>query len=149
MKVSNQRGFTLVEILIIIAVTGTLLALMVGSYTNFFFSSIIDGEIDSLVSMLRLAKSRSMAEVNDLAHQVVIGTNTFRLETQGGATVIETHRLNTQAIVTSGAMTIVFNKITGTTPSCPTSCTITIGNNPSTSESKSVVITNQGVITVQ
>lgn len=149
MKRSLTRGFTLVEILIVLAVTGILLALVVGSYTNFFFASIIDGEVDSLVSMLRLAKSRSMAEVHDLAYQVAVTSNTFRLESQGGTSIVETHRLNTQAIVTTSPVTIVFNKITGTTSSCPTGCTITIGNNPATSESKSVVISNQGIITIQ
>ena len=144
----RQRGFTLIELLIVITVSVMLLTVVAGSYTNFFFASVINGEVDSLVSILRLAKSKSMAEVDDLSYQVVVTSDSFRLETAGGGNQIEVHRLNTQSVVTSGSVTIVFDKITGTTSSCTPTCTITIGNNPATTQSKSVVVSDQGIITV-
>ena len=145
------RGFTIVETMIVLVLTLIILFVVVGNFSQFFYGSIVDGEVQSLVSMLRLAKGKSVSEVNDKAYQVVLTGTSFALQTEAGE-VVETHLMNSQARITANTTgTIVFNKNTGVASTrCPTGCTITISFYPNTSfAAKNVLVSSQGLISIQ
>jgi len=147
---ASGRGFTLIELLIVITLTLIILVFVAGNYSQFFHSSLVDGEVDSLVSLLRLAKSKAIAEVNDSKFKVEISATTFTLKQEVGNIDLEIHRMNeqTKASSTSLPLSVTFEKLTGAVISC-SPCTITIANTPTAFRQKSVVISDQGLITVQ
>ena len=64
----DQRGFTLVELLVVMAITGVLLTLSAGAIRHYWLVQSLDSATDEIVSQLRRAQSRTTSESNPLVY---------------------------------------------------------------------------------
>ena len=74
-KPTQQRGFTLIEIMVAIAVLGILLSIGVGSYSSLFKRNELRGASESLYSLITYAKSESIKSNALVAVTFKEGTN--------------------------------------------------------------------------
>lgn len=73
---SNQ-GFTIIEVLIVVALLTVIFGFTLGVGSNFYNSQVLIGERDSVISLLRNARTRAMNNVNQLSHGVYINANQY------------------------------------------------------------------------
>jgi prepilin-type N-terminal cleavage/methylation domain-containing protein len=78
----SQRGFTLVELLVVISITSVLLTLSASALRNYWLTQALKGSTEQLVSQLRQLQQRTDAE----SHPVVYGAR-FEVGTPNWATV--------------------------------------------------------------
>lgn len=64
----DQKGFTLVELLVVMAISGVLLTLSAGALRHYWFVQSVDSSTDEIVSQLRRAQSRTTSESNPLVY---------------------------------------------------------------------------------
>ncbi len=62
-KKTNKKGFTLLELIIIFAISAIILSISVSSFGNFNSSQIFNGAVSDVVSVLNSARSRSISQV--------------------------------------------------------------------------------------
>lgn len=74
-KLNRIRGFTLVELMVSVAVAGILLALAVPGFSEYFAKSRLRGAADDLTNQLALARANAMRMDRDVVVSVV-GTGT-------------------------------------------------------------------------
>ncbi|EKE05343.1 MAG: hypothetical protein ACD_19C00354G0004 [uncultured bacterium] len=107
MKISNvQKGFTLVELLIVIAVVGILAAITTVSFVDYYQNQIVQTAASELVSTLNLAKSNALSQVKPPACAALDG---YRVVIANGAT----YNLE---VVCSGTPTTVNSKSLSSPP---------------------------------
>ena len=68
----KSRGFTLVELLIVLGLLSLLSFASIPVYQNFVFSRDIDETADALMSALRAAHTRSVARLDNATHGVFL-----------------------------------------------------------------------------
>lgn len=73
----EKRGFTIVEVLIVVAILTIVFGFSLGVGSNFYSSQVLIGERDSVVSLLRNARTRAMNNTNQSSHGVFIDTNQY------------------------------------------------------------------------
>jgi type IV fimbrial biogenesis protein FimT len=72
---SRQRGFTLIELIVTIAVAGVLLALVIPSFTDFFAKRRVEGMATELATDLQYARSEAVARNREAL--VTFGTSCY------------------------------------------------------------------------
>lgn len=75
----KSRGFTLVELLIVIAVTLILAVAAVPIYGNLQVQSQLNENTSLLIQSLRTAQERAMARVNNASHGIKLFSNSYIL----------------------------------------------------------------------
>ena len=73
---SRKRGFTLLEVMIVIAILAVVMGATMSSGFGFYTSQSLMGERDGLVSLLRHARGRAMNNTNQSNHGVYVSTST-------------------------------------------------------------------------
>lgn len=71
----NDKGITLVETLIVVALSLVIIVISAPLYGAFFTTSQIDERIDELIQTLRLTRERAAARVDDLPQGVHLVIN--------------------------------------------------------------------------
>ena len=74
-----SRGFTLVEILIVIAILGILTGIIINSTLNFRRGAALNTETERVVAILNQARTQTLSSLNDLAYGVYFTTNTVAI----------------------------------------------------------------------
>jgi len=112
-----MKGFTLIEVLIVIAILGGLAGLGLFVSIDFYKSYAFHSERNIVVSVIQKARSQSLANINESKHGVYFGTNNYVIF-QGGnyasrnATYDEIIQANS-LVTHSGLTEIVFDQLSG------------------------------------
>ncbi len=115
-----QRGFTLVELMVTIAVLAIIMALAVPSFTGLIRSSRLTGAANELVASVQLARSEavrlnggvSLCRSDDGATCASGGNWTRYLTVTRDGTVLRTTTLRTGLVVTSNTLDAMGDKLT-------------------------------------
>jgi prepilin-type N-terminal cleavage/methylation domain-containing protein len=85
---NKEQGFTLVELLVVMAITSVLLTLGVFALRNFWWVRSLSGGQDEISSQMRAVQSRVMAESNPLIYGIGFreGTNQWQIVRYNSAT---------------------------------------------------------------
>ena len=139
----DNKGFTLIEIFIVIAIMGILAAITVPTLISSYRNYVFHGERDLAVSLLRRARGMSLAGTDSKDHGLKITSASYTIF-EGSSWAArdtsqdqDTPHDNTVAI--SGGSEIVFGYLTGR--SVATILTLTDGSNAA-----SVSINLEGLI---
>lgn len=120
-----KKGFTLVEIVLVLGVIGILLAITTASFSQFRSSRALTQTTDMVISVLTEARSRTLASVHGEKYSVQVLSD--RLVLFVGDTYDQNNPTNeiyfyetpTQlqtVSLTGGGATIRFEKLSGNTP---------------------------------
>ncbi|MBI5400651.1 MAG: prepilin-type N-terminal cleavage/methylation domain-containing protein [Candidatus Yonathbacteria bacterium] len=150
---STLRGFTVFELLIVVAILGVLLATILPSLLNFRRYSILNTEAQELVTMINRARLLSVSSKNDQrfgmhfeAGKIVI----FQGSTySSGATTNEAHTFDrsltlSSIVINGGGSELLFEKVTGATSQNATTTLLVTGTMASTT----VIVRPTGVATI-
>lgn len=148
-----QKGFTALELLIVIAIMGVILATILPSFTNFRRSSLLNTESQELISIINRARILSISSKYDNQFGVHFESGKvvlFQGDTYSpGATTNEEHVFNTALtlspiVINGGGSDLLFEKITGATSQNATITLLVIG----TTSSTTVLVLQTGIITI-
>lgn len=141
----KQSGFTLLEIMLVIAIIGILGGLSLPIYLNFQIRNDQDIAVSSLVSFLRQAHTRAVSGEEDSAWGVEIATNHITLFKGADFSVrdpsFDQVYTSTASITFSPTSEIIFVQLSGEPNITPT-----IIIQGATVSNKTVAINEKGVI---
>lgn len=150
---SARRGFTALEILIVIAILAILLATILPSFTNFRRSSLLNTDTMNLVTLINRARLLSVSSKYDEQYGIHLESGKavlFRGATySAGASTNETHLFSTGLTLSSiaingGGSEVLFEKVTGATTQNATTTLLVTG----TTSSTTVLIFPTGIATI-
>lgn len=153
MKNKNTRGFSALELVIVIAILAALLASIVPSFMNFRRSSILNTETQELVTVINRARLLSVSSKNDQQFGVHFEAGRVVLfqgaAYSAGATTNEAHMFNSMLTlspitINGGGAELLFEKVTGATSQNATTTLLVVGTTASTT----VVVRPTGVATI-
>ena len=78
-KLKSQKGFTLMEVLIIIFISGLLVITVLPIYNNLQISSQLRGNTSQIIQIIRTARERSSSGLNDAQHGVYFQADRYTL----------------------------------------------------------------------
>jgi prepilin-type N-terminal cleavage/methylation domain-containing protein len=144
-KYKDDRGFSLVEILVVIGIFSILATISVSTYTNFKAHNSLEVTSNGLVEALRFAQLNSQAVNGDSKWGVKILENEmiiFKGSTYDSREISADQNIAlVSGVVPSGLSEIIFEKVSGKTS---TTGTIILTNN---SGEKNILINEKGTIT--
>lgn len=153
-KKKNTHAFTVIELIIVVAILGVLMTIITSSFANFHRNSILNTEAINLVTLINKARVLSISAKNDTQYGVHLESGKAVLF-EGGAyspssSTNETHIFETgltlsNITVQGGGTEIVFNKITGSTSNSATTTLLITGTTASTT----VVVMGTGVVSIR
>ena len=139
----RYTGFTLIETLLTLGILTVLLSITLPIGFDFYTTSILQSERDTLVSILTRARGLSLTHYHGAPHGIFQTPQTFIIF-QGAsyATRIQTYDQlfpRTRSITISGPPELIFTPLSGDTG--PTTLTLSIGNGNQT-----ITINAEGMI---
>ncbi|MBA3550755.1 prepilin-type N-terminal cleavage/methylation domain-containing protein [Patescibacteria group bacterium] len=149
-----KKGFTLIEILIVISIIGIISTILMTSFSLFNKSEALDKDTDAVVESLEGARSLTLSSQNASQYGVHFGTSKITIFT--GTSYTESASTNRDVVLsptdtiltislTGGGSDVVFKRLTGETTQNGT----VIISSPSTSKTRTVTIYKTGVIESQ
>lgn len=150
----SRKGFTALEILIVIAILGILLSVILPSFTNFRRSSLLNTDTQNLVTLINRARILSVASKDDSQWGIHLETSKavlFKGITYATSTATnEVHIFNTGLALSSiaingGGSDILFEKVTGATVQNATTTLLVTGTTASTT----LLIQPSGITTIK
>jgi prepilin-type N-terminal cleavage/methylation domain-containing protein len=116
-----RKGFTLLEILMVMSIMVIISAVSVGAFFNLREKNLIQKDADSIVSMIEKAKSMSSNRKNDSSYGVKFSSSTvtiFSGQNFTSGNVISKYDLEKLVVISavslsSNTLELGFNKITG------------------------------------
>lgn len=153
MKNSPKKGFTAIEILMVIAILGVLLAVILPSFTNFRRASLLNTDTMNLVTLINRARLLSISAKDDNQFGIHLESGKavlFKGATySAGASTNETHTFSTGLTLSSiaingGGSEILFEKVTGAASQNATTTLLVTG----TTSSTTVLILPTGIATI-
>lgn len=129
----SKKGFTLLEILIAMSILVIVTSIVIGPFSSFRNRSILNTEVENVVTLLNEARSKTLTSLADSAYGVHFETN--RAVFFKGDVFIESDPSNEEVVFNSivqisnvslngGGSDVVFNRLTGKTDE---NGTLTIG----------------------
>ena len=141
-----SKGFSLVEMLIVVAILAILVSMFVSSFSNAGGSQALDTSVISTISVLNGAKSSAVSSkdnsnygVRIFSNKLVSFKNNYGTENQE-VTISNLVKISTSTGIGSD---IIFNKVSGSTNASGT-ITITVSNN--SSKNSTIIIYSTGII---
>lgn len=118
--INKNSGFTLVEILVTVAVFGIVLSIGAFANVNLFTREISIQEQTTLVSVLQKARGRAMNNIHSTPHGVHIENGSdyyiiFRGDTYSSSSTTNEKVWREKKVAISGLTDIVFNQLSGNT----------------------------------
>jgi len=151
----KSRGFTALEILVVIAILGILLSVIMPSFMNFRRSSLLNTDTMNLITLINRARLLSVSSKDDDQYGIHLESSKavlFKGATySAGSTTNETHTFSTgltlsSITVSTGGSDVLFEKVTGaTTNSAAATTTLLVSG---TTSSTTVLIYPTGITTV-
>ncbi|HEY9586210.1 MAG TPA: prepilin-type N-terminal cleavage/methylation domain-containing protein [Candidatus Paceibacterota bacterium] len=140
----RQNGFTITEMVVIIAVFAIIFWLLVTGSTSFIGNQLLYAERDTLVSLLRDARSRAMGNINQSNHGIFIDTDKY-ISFDGASYAARDQAKDalfpkSSGVTTAGPNEIMFSALDGQSNA---SGTITVLTNTGSS---TISINNEGQI---
>ncbi len=143
----NRRGFTLIEVILVIGLIGILIFLSIPFYQSFQVESQLDSTTEEVVNILRRAQSKAMASQRDSNFGVKLTSGQYTLfkgDSYAAREVIYDEDYNIpETLSINGLTEIVFNKLKGTTSNTG-NITVTSNNN-----SKTININETGRVEIE
>jgi prepilin-type N-terminal cleavage/methylation domain-containing protein len=147
----KQKGFTFIELLISLAVTALLLAIIIPSFSKFRNEQALKAGTEDILSTINDARTRTLASYNSSVYGVHFTSSSVTLFTgssySSGSSTNEVKDLSLAvAISTSlagGTSDVVFDRLTGATSNYGT---LTIQAVNDTSRTRTITISKTGVI---
>lgn len=147
-----KKGFTLVELLVVIAILGFLFVIVITSFREMQVRQALEFSTREVRQMIELARSRTLAAVNDNRHGVFIGTT--RVVLFEGSTYNEHAATNvifeldrrvriSNVSLTPSANTIIFTRGSGE-PSSSGTIELSLIANPTSR--MTISVTSTGVV---
>ena len=150
----TSRGFTLLEIIIVIGILGIILAVIVSPFASFRQRSILNTETQEMTTLINKARLSSMSSMNDKQYGIHFEAGKIVLfegitYTEGVETN-EEHLFNTiltldSITINGGGAETVFQKITGSTNQNSTTTLKVIAN---TGASSTIIVLPSGIATI-
>lgn len=149
----NTRGFSLLELVIVIAILGVLVATIVPSFLKFRQSSVLNTETQELVTIINRARLLSVSSKNDQqfgvhfeAGQVVLfsGATYSAAATTNEAHVFSPAITLSSFTINGGGSEVLFQKVTGATNQNATTTLMVVGTTASTT----VIVRPTGIATI-
>jgi len=150
-----HRGFTALEILIVIAILAILLATILPSFTNFRRSSLLNTDTMNLVTIINRARLLSVSSKDDERYGIHLESGKvvlFKGDTYSeGEPTNETHLFSTDLTlsiiaISGGGSEILFEKVTGATTDGKNATTTLLVTG--TTSSTTVLIYPTGIATI-
>lgn len=145
-----SRGFTVLEILIAIAILGLLLATILPSFMSFRRSSTLNANTMNLMTLINRARILAVSSKNDDQYGIHLESNKAvlyeGLTYTAGATTNETYTFDSGVTLSSisingGGSEVLFAKVTGATTQNATTTLLLSG----TTSSSTIVIYPTGI----
>jgi prepilin-type N-terminal cleavage/methylation domain-containing protein len=155
MKIKNNSGFTLIELVIVIAIISVLIAIVIPNFFSFNKSSNLDNSVREFISVLKLAQNKTLSSENYDQYGVYLNTgispnqyiifkgtdyasrDTSFDQLYSLPEIIEFYNVNL-----SGGNQIIFDRLTGASNSGDISIRLKIDIN----QNKTVYISSSGTI---
>ncbi|OGZ44836.1 MAG: hypothetical protein A3J54_00695 [Candidatus Ryanbacteria bacterium RIFCSPHIGHO2_02_FULL_45_13b] len=150
-----MRGFTIFELLLVIAIIGILLAIVISGFSNLRQSSDFTLAVDEAVSFLQEARAKTLSSENDSMYGVHFETSQFVLfvgDTYNPANASNKVRVFPSSVqisstnLTGGGSNVVFKRLTGETD---TKGTITFQRTDDPSITKIIEVVSTGLASIQ
>ena len=150
---SFHRGFTLLEIIIVIGILGILLSVVMPSFMNFRRNSLLNVETMELMTLINRARILAVSSKNDQQFGVHLQADKAVLFQGGtynaGDVTNETHTFATgitlsTIVINPGVSEIIFDKVTGATANNATTTLLVTGTTASTT----VLVYPTGIVTL-
>lgn len=153
-KTKSGPGFTIIEVLISIAILAILAAIVYSAMFSFKDSSILLGEADKVFDMLTKAKTNTVSSKSDSSYGVRLSSTTvilFKGNSYAGGTIEETLQLRSPAQIYSLALAssspdIVFERLTGETDNFGT---ITLRSVTNANMTKTITVYASGLVEIK
>lgn len=151
---TNQKGFSLLELLIVIAILALILATVLPSFTNFRRSSLLNTETMNIVTLVNRARLLSVSAKNDTHYGIHFEAGKVVLF-DAAAAYSSTDPTNevynapsgitiSSIVVNGGGSDVLFDKITGETSNNATTTILVVG----TTASSTLIVRPTGVVTI-
>lgn len=142
-KIKSGAGFTLIEMLLSVAVIGLLVGMSVPVYRNMFVKNDLDVAATTVAETLRRAQVQSQSSDGDISWGVKVQTGKISLF-KGTSYITQDPNYEEKfdmpaSIAISGTSEIVFTKFTGET----TGGTITLSSD---TDSKDITVNSKGMV---
>lgn len=147
----SKRGFTIVEMLVVLGLIVLLATFVTQPFKSFRDSQVLLGSVEDVLSTLSKARSETLAGLNDSAYGahfqsdrlVLFAGSSYQAGAAGNETILLNQLTTISAInLTGGGSDLVFQRLSGEAAS---SGTVTIGLVNSPSQTKTVTILTSGI----
>lgn len=150
----KSEGYTFVELIVVIAILGILMAIIIPSFAGFRQSSALNGDTMNLITLINRARLLSVADKGDVQYGIHLEAGKVVLY-QGstyssGASTNESYPFSSgitlsNLVINGGGSEILFAKVTGATTQAATMTLLSAGNSASTT----IAVLPVGVATIQ
>ncbi len=152
MKTPAEHGFTLIELIIVIAILFILIVGLVAAFASFTKGHALSGAAESALSLLEKARSQTLASIGDTQYGARFDASSMTLfagSYSGGApgNVVFPYdsRVTMSNISLSGAGSeVIFKRLSGATDQSGT-ITFSLPNSP-TVPAKVIMVSNSGLV---
>ena len=147
----HKKGFTVLEVLIVIAIVGILTVIVVTGFQKFNRVESVNRDTETVLETLRSARDQTVASKNELQYGVHFGTQSITLFSgtsyssgAAGNQVYPLHSGDTilSTVITGGGSNVIFQRLTGQTADYGT---VTISS-MAASSSNNVIIYDTGLV---
>jgi prepilin-type N-terminal cleavage/methylation domain-containing protein len=148
MRTCKNKGFTLLELMIVIVLTCVLSSIVYVSFTSLNNRQILDKEMAQVKSYIQKARINSLNSKNGDAHGVMFATTSLTVVELLATSTLYVYVLNERIRLTSstlGTSTLTFARISGL-PSATGTLTYTYGSGSTVVGTSTITINNAGIV---
>ncbi len=147
---NGKRGYTVMELLVVLAVLGTLAGLSMAGFANFSKKEALDAGAAALIAGLRDARAQTLASVGGSQYGINVGTTSFSFfkgsSYNPAATTTSVFKFSSYVRASSTQSSFVFQRITG---NAVASGTIDVYMASDPSVKKSIRVEATGIIDIE
>jgi len=148
-----KKGFSLVEVLVVLAIMGIVASIVLAGFNSFSKSKSVSIGAETITAILRQARNETLTSKDSLAYGVNFGTNKITIfvaptYSEGVVTnrdfTLNNNNTNLTVSLSGGGTAVVFSKLNGETTQ---NGTITVSV-PGVSNTKTVTIYKTGLVEI-